>query len=51
MFHLVAFQENGWGATEAFDFVKSKRSHVMLWANQRCRVKEFKRLVDEQNGQ
>ena len=39
------------GATEAFDFVKSKRSHVMLWENQRRRVEEFKRLVDKQDGQ
>ena len=44
------FQENGMGAAEAFDFVKSKRSHVMLWANQRRRVEEFEHLANKQDG-
>ena len=28
-------------ADDAFNFVKSKRSHVLLWTNQRKRVEEY----------
>eukprot|EP00794_Sanderia_malayensis_P011261 gene11261-12441_t len=34
-------KEQNIGIDEAFSFVKSKRSHVLLWTNQRRRVEEF----------
>ena len=31
---------------DAFHFIKSKRSHVLLWRNQLNKVEEFARLVN-----
>ena len=31
---------------EAFEFVKSKRSHVLLWSNQRRSIEEYACLIN-----
>ncbi len=40
-FSYFIFQDKSLGLDDAFAFVKSKRSHVLLWTNQRRRVEEF----------
>lgn len=32
---------------DAFQFVKSKRNHVLLWRNQRKKVEEFACLIND----